>query len=267
MRCLGRGVDHHFVEPVVAVGQHRAPFERRARLPVHPIFAGHDDVGGACGGIDVAALDRALDIEVVAPMIMNQGRAGAQPAARVDHRVERLEIDRHRCGEVFRLGMGRGDAGGNRFADITHLVGGERRPGRRFGASRVRDDPDRLHPRQVSRGEDPLAGIGRDGDRANARMGIRAAQKDDLRPFRVGGHPRRIRRARADAARPPCAEPRRRCRSLCSMIPNSSHPPTVARSVIRSASRLRSRIALRPSHRKPRYFAKLLDLTLARSAK
>ena len=76
----------------------------------------------------------ALDVEVVAPALVDEGAAAAQSARRVDDGVERLEIDRDRVGEVFRLVARRRDAGGDRLADIAHLVGRERRPGRRFGA-------------------------------------------------------------------------------------------------------------------------------------
>ena len=51
MRGLGRGVDHHLVEPMVAIGQHGPTFHRRSRLPVHAVFALDDDFGGPRGGI------------------------------------------------------------------------------------------------------------------------------------------------------------------------------------------------------------------------
>src|SRR5215472_3966959 len=34
---LGRGIDHDFIEPMVAIGEHGTPFERSARLPVHTV--------------------------------------------------------------------------------------------------------------------------------------------------------------------------------------------------------------------------------------
>ena len=180
MRRLGRAVDHDLVEPVIAVGQHGAAFHRRPRLPVHPVFALDDDLRIARRRLDVAAGDGALDEEVVAPMLMDERAAGVERCRCVDHCVEHLEVDDDAGGDVFRLGAGRRDAGGDRLADIAHLVGGERRPGRRFGAARLRHDADRLHLRQVCGGEDAAACIAGYGNRPNARMRMRAAQEDHL---------------------------------------------------------------------------------------
>ena len=94
MRRLGRGIDHDLVEPVVATGEHGAAFERRARLPVHAEFARDGDFGGPRRGLDVAALDDALDVEVVAPALVHRVAAAAHVARRVDDRIEHLEIDR-----------------------------------------------------------------------------------------------------------------------------------------------------------------------------
>ena len=160
MRRLRRGVDHDLVEPIVAIGEHAAAFERRARLPPHAEFAGRRDIGRARRGIDVAALQDMLDIEIVAPLLMHRVTAAAHVARRVDHRFQYLEIDRDGIGEVFRLAARGRDAGGDRLADIAHLVGGERRPGRRFGAGRLGHDPDRLKARQIGRGIYPALRLG-----------------------------------------------------------------------------------------------------------
>ena len=93
MRRLRRGVDHDLVEPVVAIGEHGAAFERSARLPVHTVFAGHGDLGGARRGVDIAAFEHPLAIEVVAPLLVNGVTAAAHVARRVDDGVEHLEID------------------------------------------------------------------------------------------------------------------------------------------------------------------------------
>jgi len=106
-------------------------------------------------------LDYALDIEVVAPLLVDQVAAAVHVARRVDHRVEHFEIDGDRIGEIFRLASGGGDAGGNRLADIARLVGGKRRPSRRFGPGRMRGYPDRLDARQIGRGKDVAAQLGR----------------------------------------------------------------------------------------------------------
>ncbi len=180
VRRLGRSIDHDLVEAVVAIGEHAAAFERRARLPLHAKFAGHRHSGRARRGIDVAVLQRMLDVEIVAPLLMYWVAASAHVARRVDHRFQYLEIDRNAAGEVFRLAARRRNAGGNGFADITHLVGGERRPGRRFGAGRVRDDADRLDARQIRRGKDAALRLGRHRDRSDPCMSMRAANKRNI---------------------------------------------------------------------------------------
>jgi len=94
-------------------------------------------------------LDYALDIEVVAPLLVDQVAAAVHVARRIDHRVEHLEIDANRIGEVFRLTARGGDAGGNRLADIARFVGGKRRPSRSFGPGRMRGYPDRFDAQQI----------------------------------------------------------------------------------------------------------------------
>ncbi len=180
MRRLGRGINHDLVEPVVAISQDGAAFERRAGLPVHAVFAGDRDLGGAGGGLDIAALDVPLQIEVVAPAVVHEMAAAAPHLRRVDRRFQHLELDGDRIGEILRLAAGRRDAGGDRLADIAHLVGGERRPRRRFGAGRLGHDPDRLKARQIGRGIYPALRLRWHRDRADPGVGMRAAQKGDL---------------------------------------------------------------------------------------
>ena len=56
--------------------------------------------------------------------------AGLHGVARADHRGQRLDVERHRFGGVLGLRDGFGDHAGDRIADVTHLVAGERRPRR-----------------------------------------------------------------------------------------------------------------------------------------
>ena len=130
VRRLGRGVDHDFVEPVVAIREHAAALHRCAGLPVHAVFAAHGDLGVARGGFDVAARDRPLLEQVVTEVFVHQrGAAGARGLC-IHHRVERPVVDGDGGGDVLGFGAGRCDAGGDRLADVAHLVGRERRPGR-----------------------------------------------------------------------------------------------------------------------------------------
>ena len=180
VRRLGRGIDHDLVEPVVATGEHAAAFERRSRLPVHAEFARHGDFGSPRRGLDVAALEPVLEIEIVAPALVHRVAAAAQVAPRVDDRIEHLVIDADPLRQVFRFAAGQRNAGGDRLADIAHLVRGERRPGRRFGAGRVGHDADRLDARQLGRGVDAALRFGRDGNRSQPGMRVGAAQEGHL---------------------------------------------------------------------------------------
>ena len=107
----------------------------------------------------------------------------------VDDRVEHLVIDHDRSGQVLGFAPYWGDAGCNHLADIAHLVYGQRRPGRRLGAGRLGDDPDRHDLRQIRCGENPSGGFRRNGDRLDPGMCVRAPQEGDLhraRQFDIG---------------------------------------------------------------------------------
>src|SRR5262249_7017248 len=116
------------IEPMVAIGKHGTPLERSTRLPAHPVAARHRDLGRTCGAFDVAAFDRPLEVEIVAPMLVNEHRTTAHVTKRVDHRTEHLVIDRDRCSQVLRLGPRRSDAGSDSLTDIAHLIGCQWRP-------------------------------------------------------------------------------------------------------------------------------------------
>ena len=104
--------------------------------------------------------------------------AAAPHVARgVDNSLQDLEIYRDGVGEVLSLAARRRNAGGNGVADIANLIGGERRPGRRFGPGRLGHDADRLEARQVGSGEDTALRLGWHVNRADPGMGMRAADK------------------------------------------------------------------------------------------
>jgi hypothetical protein len=174
MRRLGRGIDHDFIEPMVAIGKHGTPFERSARLPVHAVAARHGNLRRACSGLDVAGFGRPFEIEIVAPLLVDEFGAAVHIAEGVHHRVEHLVIDRDQGGHVLGLATRRSEAGSDRLTDIAHLVNGQRRPGRRLGASRLGDDPNRREPRQFGSGEDPPGGSQRDSNRPDPGMSVGA---------------------------------------------------------------------------------------------
>ena len=79
VRDLRRAVDHELIEPMVAIGEHRASLERHRDLPVHPVVAAHDHVGGARHRLDVAAANsRSMNRLLLQPSCT---RLGALPSA------------------------------------------------------------------------------------------------------------------------------------------------------------------------------------------
>jgi hypothetical protein len=155
MRRLGRSIDHDFIEPMVAIGEHGTTLERSAGLPVHAVAARHRDLGRPRSSLDVAAFGRSLEVEIVAPVLVDEGRIAVHIADGVDDRVEHLVFDQDQGGQVLGLAAHRREASSDRLTDITHLVDGQRRPGRRLSAGRLRGDSDRLKRWQIGGGEDP----------------------------------------------------------------------------------------------------------------
>ena len=86
---------------MVAISEHSAAFERCPGLPLHAELSSDREFRRACCGLDVAALDDALDIEVVAPLLVHRVAAAVHIARRVDHGIEHLEIDPNGVGEVL----------------------------------------------------------------------------------------------------------------------------------------------------------------------
>src|SRR5271170_6982588 len=113
-------------------------------------------------------------------MLVDEGGAAPHVAWGDDHCWQYLKLDLDGFGEVLRFGPGRGDASGDRLADIADLVGGERWPGGRLGARRLGDDADRLDARQIRRGKDAALALGRRRDPTNAGMRMRAADERHL---------------------------------------------------------------------------------------
>ena len=78
----------------------------------------------ADGNVD---LEIGFEKDVVAPMLVHQGRTRF---ARLEHVIDGgklLEIERHRRRNVLGFGTRRRDAHGDEFADLAHFAGGEHR--------------------------------------------------------------------------------------------------------------------------------------------
>ena len=108
VRRLGRCIDHDLVQPVVAIRQHAAALHRRTRLAVHAVFAGDRDLGGARGGVDVAADDRPFLEQVVAEVVVHRRgtAARAPPAHRPRRRAAGIRRSRPRRGRAASARVG-----------------------------------------------------------------------------------------------------------------------------------------------------------------
>ena len=177
VRDLRRAVDDELVEPMVAMRQHGAAFERHRDLPVHPVAAPYHHLGVAGDLFDIAAAELAFDEQVVAPALVHQAGRFIERGRGVDDGGQQFVIDGHQAREVLGFGAGRREAGGDAFADEPHLVGGERRIARDLEARHLRDRAHLGQARQVLCGEHPAGGVGRNSDALDARMRVRAAHE------------------------------------------------------------------------------------------
>ena len=69
-----------------------------------------------------------IEREIVGHLVEHQRRARLDRLGGLEHRRERLDIERDRFGGVLGVGNGLRDHTGDRIADETHFVGGQRRP-------------------------------------------------------------------------------------------------------------------------------------------
>ena len=77
-------------------------------------------------GVAVVIIER----DIARHVVEDQRRARLHRLARIDHRGQRLDVERHRFGGILGLRDGLRDHAGDRIADEAHLVAGERRPRR-----------------------------------------------------------------------------------------------------------------------------------------
>ena len=98
-----RHIDDELIEPAVVGRDAGATFQRQRVHPVHAEAALDDVSGGGLGGGEVAAFELHVDENVVAPFLVDEGRACRE---RIPHRHDRrqlLELDLHQSRDVFGL--------------------------------------------------------------------------------------------------------------------------------------------------------------------
>ncbi len=113
-------------------------------------------------------------------MLVDQGGAGRACFQHVVHSRQFREIERDRLRNVFGFRPRGADAHGHQLADMTHLVGGERRLLRYLESAQARHRADRFHAGELRRRERGAAIFRRDGNAAQAGVRERAANEGDV---------------------------------------------------------------------------------------
>jgi hypothetical protein len=113
-------------------------------------------------------------------VLVDQGGAGRACFQHVVHSRQFREIERDRLRNVFGFRPCGADAHGYQLADMTDLVGGERRLLRYLESAQARHRADRLHAGELRRGERGGAMFRRDGNAAKAGVRDRAADEGDV---------------------------------------------------------------------------------------
>ena len=154
MRHLARGVENELVGAVVEHGDAAAPLDRRHALATRRDRA--RDLDRRIEGRRDPGVDRGLEKDVVAPMLVHEGRARLARRPHVVDGREFLEIQRHARRDVLGFSARRRDAHGDQLADMPHLAGRQRRLLGDLEARQPRHRPDRLDAVQIRRREHPV---------------------------------------------------------------------------------------------------------------
>ena len=155
---------------------HAAALDRAHALPRGAELPCHGDGGLGRDGRHVV-VHQGLEEEVVAPVLVHEGRVRLPRGQHVVHRRQRLEVHLHRRGQVLGLGAARRHAHGDHLAHMAHLALGQRRLLGGLEAGQGGHRPDRLDAVEVLCGEDAVADGFGDRDGADAAMGDGAAHE------------------------------------------------------------------------------------------
>ena len=183
MRNLRRQIDNQLLRPRVPMGQYRPGFQRSDGLPVHSVIP-RDHDWRVAHAVDVAAGNVQLNVDIVAPFLMQQGGRVFARCHGVMQGGQFLDIRGQRIGQILRFGPVGSQAGGDAFAGEADLVRGERMMVSGFEARHRRFDSDRIDARQVGRGVDPIIHTFGYLDPAQPAMRVGAAQEGDVQGSR-----------------------------------------------------------------------------------
>ena len=142
--------------------------------------------GAGDGGIEIAGLDPVRESQVVAERGMDDGAPPGERCGGIGHGFERIVVDRHQIGRVFRRRAAFGHHRGDGLALPVRGIERHRRLGRGFVARPVRRDRDHrcADIGQVGAGHDPedagLPGRLFAVDAKDPRMGVGAPHEDDV---------------------------------------------------------------------------------------
>ena len=122
--------------------------DRHPRLQRHRGMAAEAELvldrrrGSGEGSVDIAGLDPVRQGQIVAERGMDDGAPGGERCGGIGHGFERIVVDRHQIGRVFRRRAAFGHHRGDRLALPVGGIERHRRLGRGFVARPVRRDRD-----------------------------------------------------------------------------------------------------------------------------
>jgi hypothetical protein len=125
-------------------------------------------------------IDQRLEEHVVGPVLVDQGNTGLACFQHVVDGRQLLQIETDRLRMVLGLRPGRADAHGHQFADITDLVGSERRLFRHLETAQAGNRTDRFHANQLGCRERGVANFVGNANAAKAGVRGRTARESHV---------------------------------------------------------------------------------------
>ena len=178
MGHLAARIQNELVHAAVPSGDRAAALNRGHAL------AGGGDLAGDLDrrierGFDLD-VDEGLQENVVAPVFMQQRRVRQARRQHVVHGGQLLQIDLDARSDILGLGSCSADAHRDQFADLAHLLAGERRLLGRLEPRKAGHGDDRLHADEVRGREGLAAMLVGNVNGAQVCMGERRANESDV---------------------------------------------------------------------------------------
>src|SRR5712691_1497777 len=116
-RDLRGTVDRELIHAAVPESDQSLALHRHCRLTVHPEFTFDYDRSLSRNRVEIAGVDESLEYQVVAPVLVQQGRARLRALEHVRHHAQIFVVERNIPREVFGLGTSVSYAHGDQFAN------------------------------------------------------------------------------------------------------------------------------------------------------